>query len=171
MDFLRLLHFSTGQVECKSSAAFFGFTRSNVQTLGEFDLSRILLPPLANPSYLHLQVTLHNGSFCSAVHAVNAVLDVLGRPQLTKEQIDDINRNLAASESFILAARIPPDNIVQPAGKYPINVLTFALQAYGGCSVECVTHLPVQPRFYLTGNGQHLANGRVRAHRTMGRER
>ena len=89
------------------------------------------------------------------VHAVNAVLDGLGRPQLTKEQIDEINRNLAASESFILAAGIPPNNIVQPAGNYPIDVLTLALQAFGDCSVERVTHLPVQPSFYLTGNGHH----------------
>ena len=79
----------------------------------------------------------------------------MGRPSLTKEQVDEINDNLAVEESLILGEGIQPDNAVRDRGNYPIQVLTLALQTYGDCTVERVRQLPISPGFYLVGNGYH----------------
>ena len=45
------------------------------------------------------------------VHAVNGVLEVLGRPTLTKTQVDDLNDNLATEEALILAEGSASNNL------------------------------------------------------------
>ena len=91
------------------------------------------------------------------VHAVNSVLEVLGRPKLSKEQVDNINENLAYEERQVLDEGVAPDNAVQPAGNYPIEVLTLALRVYGDCETERIRQPPIPSGLYLVGNGYHWA--------------
>ena len=89
------------------------------------------------------------------INAVNAVLDVLGRPSLTKTQVDELNDHLASEEALVLADGSATENLRDPKGNYPIEVLMLALQTYGDCTVERIAHPPVRPGFYLVGNGYH----------------
>jgi hypothetical protein len=90
------------------------------------------------------------------LHAVNAALQVLHKPPLNRDNMDEINAILADQEAMLVEDGNAQANAVEAEGNYPVDVVTNALQVYGSCEVERVQALHYVPRgLYVIGDGSH----------------
>ena len=89
------------------------------------------------------------------LNAVNAVLAVMERPLIAREQLDDLNDNLAVEEALVLDEGEAMDNATDPRGNYPVDVLMAALRTYADCKCERLKPQSPSPGLFLVGNGLH----------------
>ena len=89
------------------------------------------------------------------LNAVNAVLSLIDRPPISREQLDDLNDNLAVEEALIVDEGVAIDNATDPRGNYPVEVLMTALRTYADCKCDRLQPQNPPPGLYLVGNGLH----------------
>jgi hypothetical protein len=88
--------------------------------------------------------------------ATNAILSILGKPQLDRDNLDEVNAALADMERNLRDDGLAPDLHLRPEGDYPLLVLSNALRLYAEVELERTSDSSgVVPGTYLLGNGWH----------------
>jgi hypothetical protein len=65
------------------------------------------------------------------MHAVNAVMVLVGRTPISRGSLDILNDNIALEEALLLDTGFASSNALDPKGNYPVDVVTSALHIRG----------------------------------------